>query len=53
MNQKELKEILYYDKDTGIFTWKIRKSYKIREGDIAGHQSRKTVGQYISEYLKK
>lgn len=25
MNQKKLKELLYYDEDTGIFRWKIRK----------------------------
>lgn len=36
MKQKELKKILSYDKETGVFTWKINISRKVRKGDIAG-----------------
>ena len=37
MNQRRLKELLSYDKNTGIFRWKVRKAYKIKIGDIAGN----------------
>lgn len=37
MIQKRLKEVLIYDKKTGIFRWKVRKSKNIKIGDIAGH----------------
>ncbi len=31
-----LKDILYYNKDSGVFTWKKSKSCKIKKGDISG-----------------
>lgn len=34
--QERLKEVLSYDPKTGIFTWKIRTSNRIRVGDVAG-----------------
>ena len=36
MTQQELKKILEYDKDTGIFTWKVRKAYRTKIGSVAG-----------------
>ena len=37
ITQLKLKELLNYDQDTGIFTWKKRTSNRIKIGDIAGN----------------
>jgi len=36
ITQEEIKKILDYDKDTGLFTWKVSKAKRIKVGDIAG-----------------
>jgi len=36
ITQSELKELVNYDKDTGIFTWKKRTSNRIKVGDVVG-----------------
>lgn len=36
ITQKELKSILNYNPDTGIFTWAIKPNRSIKIGDIAG-----------------
>jgi len=36
LTQKELKEILCYNENTGVFTWKTQPSKHVREGDVAG-----------------
>lgn len=36
LTQGKLKELLNYDPDTGIFTWKVRKAHRVKIGDIAG-----------------
>ena len=36
LTQKRLKEVLCYDKITGIFIWKVNSAYKSNSGDVAG-----------------
>jgi hypothetical protein len=36
----ELRELLSYDKTTGIFTWKIRSAKAVHIGDIAGNTNK-------------
>jgi hypothetical protein len=36
LTQRVLHEMLDYDKDSGIFIWKVRSAQRIRIGDIAG-----------------
>ncbi len=37
ITQSELKDLLSYDKDTGIFRWNIKPNKKIQKGSIAGY----------------
>lgn len=37
ITQSELKELLDYNQDTGIFTWKKRTSNRIKIGSVAGN----------------
>ena len=38
LTQNKLKEILCYNKRTGVFTWKIRPAQRVHIGDVAGCQ---------------
>jgi hypothetical protein len=39
ITKSELKELLNYDKDTGIFTWKKRTSNRLKVGSVAGNNN--------------
>lgn len=44
LNQKQLKDILRYCPETGVFTWKIAIAKKINAGDIAGYMRKNHNG---------
>jgi hypothetical protein len=46
ITQKELKEVLHYDADTGKFTWLKARNGRIKAGDIAGYVD-KAIGYYM------
>ena len=39
LTAEKLRELLHYSPETGIFTWKVRTSNRVKVGDVAGSQS--------------
>ena len=46
LNQKRLKELLQYDLDTGVFTWKVRAATNTKIGSEAGSVVKDTRTYY-------
>ena len=42
LTQKELKELLHYNPDTGVFTWRVSPSRTVKVGQVAGHTPKNT-----------
>jgi hypothetical protein len=45
--QEELKRQLHYDPDTGLFTWLVSNSRRVKVGDVAGCLNKVTLYEHI------
>lgn len=50
LTQEELKRLLHYDPDTGVFTWKVNRGSRGKVGAIAGTLSKSTGYIQITIY---
>lgn len=53
LTQSKLKNLLHYDPDTGVFTWKNPAGTKTKPGDIAGCASKHLGYRYITVLNKR
>ena len=53
MNAEELRTVLEYNKDTGIFLWKVRIGRKIKAGSVAGSAQKSAGGKKYIRILYK
>ena len=51
ITQEQLKELLDYNPDTGIFTWKVDRSIAIKKGKVAGYK--RPDGYIVTSINKK
>jgi hypothetical protein len=48
---EQLRELLRYDPETGIFTWRVSRHYRVKEGQDAGSYDKGYVRIYVSGRL--
>ena len=50
LTAERLRELLAYDLETGVFTWRVRKAQHIKAGSVAGYTTRGYVAIMIDGY---
>lgn len=46
LTQKRLKELVHYDPDSGIMTWKVNRGSRARAGDLIRHKDKDGIINY-------
>ena len=53
LTQAQLKEVIYYDQETGLFTYKARLAHRVRVGEVAGYISNQSGYRIITVFSKR